>query len=151
MMFEFGLYRVDIDIEKTRETYARLPLVSESCPCEYCSNYEAAADGFSPAVLEFFEAIGADVKKPTEVYVNYENDEGSIFYGGFYHGCGILLSHDGDDGATIEPRDDREPHDLSDGFRISFQSDCDLLEEDFPAPVLQIEIRANVPWVLCDA
>lgn len=148
MEFTFGLYRVDVDVEKTKNIYKRLPLVSESCPCEYCSNYEAAADNLHPDIHAFFNSIGADIKKPTEVYVNYENDDGTIYYGGFYHVCGTLLSHDGDDASSIDIGDDRDPYEVCENFRVSFQPNCDLLEDEFPAPVLQIEIREDVPWVL---
>ena len=29
-----------------------------------------------------------------------------------------------------------------------FPSKCGLVDEDFPTPVIQLEIQGNIPWVL---
>ena len=34
------------------------------------------------------------------------------------------------------------------GFGVSFQNEIDLPDEDFPLPVIQLEISAAIPWVL---
>lgn len=81
--------------------------------------------------------IGADIRKAAEVYVNAVNPDGTLFYGGFYYVCGRLL-----DGNSSEP------YILQKDFQISFQTECDLVGPGFPKPVLQVDIAANVPWVL---
>ena len=40
MIFTFGNYTVDIDVEKTKQTYEKLPLVSQRCSCDNCKNFE---------------------------------------------------------------------------------------------------------------
>lgn len=37
---------------------------------------------------------------------------------------------------------------IADGFKVTFKSECDLLEVGFPAPAVQMEILASIPWVL---
>ena len=37
---------------------------------------------------------------------------------------------------------------LDDNFCISFQEERFMVEEQFEAPMLQIEFEANIPWVL---
>ena len=37
---------------------------------------------------------------------------------------------------------------LDKNFHISFQEECLMVEEQFEAPILQIELDANIPWVL---
>ncbi|MDE6642276.1 MAG: hypothetical protein K2K63_17335 [Acetatifactor sp.] len=124
MEFQLGQFHLDIDVQKTRSFYRKSANVSESCSCPGCRNYENAAGILPDEIKCFFNSIGVDIKKPAEVYVNSAHSDGSLLYGGFYHLCG------------------------TNGFYVSFQEDCSLVEADFPAPVLQMEIEATIPWVL---
>ena len=143
MVFEFGSYRVDISVEHTRRWYDTEPTVTQCCTCDGCVNYERAVELFPERVKSFFTALGADVKKPIEVYVNNTNEDGTLFYGGWYHLCGTLLAGGEDiwqvaEGAPFGPR----------GFQIFFREDCHMLQESCPRPVVQMEILADVPWML---
>lgn len=143
MVFEFGSWRVDVDAERTRRWYESEPTVSQCCDCDGCVNYERAADLFPECLKVFFSALGADVKKPIEVYVNCANEDGTLFYGGWYHLCGTLLAEGEDiwqvaEGVPFGPR----------GFRVFFREDCHLVQENCPRPVLQMEMIADIPWVL---
>ena len=96
MIFEFGPYRVDVDVERTRQWYKTEPTANQCCDCDGCINFERAADLFPERVKSFFTALGADAKKPIEVFVNHTNKDGTLFYGGWYH-----LASDG--GGTLWP------------------------------------------------
>jgi len=61
MIFEFGQYQVDIDVDKTRLFYENAPLVSEGCSCSGCRNYENAIMGISSEITGFYYDLGVDM------------------------------------------------------------------------------------------
>jgi len=151
MIFEFGQYKVDIDVDKTRSFYENAPFVSEGCSCSGCRNYEKAIIVLSTEVTGFFSDLGVDMRKVCEVYVNYCNSDGTLFYGGFYHLCGTLLAGDSawvPINTSTSYWKKEQAFQVTNDFHISFKRDYDLLEADFPRPVLQLEISSNIPWVL---
>lgn len=151
MVFTFGQYKVDIDVNQTRQFYKNARLISEGCSCGGCRNYERAVSELPVQMTEFFTDIGIDMRKACEVYVNCGNSDGTLFYGGFYHVCGTVLSGISawtPTGATISHWEQEQAFPVVNGFNVSFQSECDMLEQEFPLPVIQLEISANVPWVL---
>ena len=52
------------------------------------------------------------------------------------------------EGSNASYWDHSKAHSIINGFYVSFQEDCSLVEADFPAPILQMEIEANIPWIL---
>lgn len=152
MIFEFGQYRADIDVDKTKQFYKNEPLLSQGCSCDGCRNFEKAVERLPEKVKAFFNDLGIDMKKVCEIYVNYTNSDGSLYYGGFCHICGTLLSGKSawipiDE--TVSCWEETQAFKVDDGFYVSFQKECSLLEEGFPTPALQLEISAkNIPWVL---
>ena len=153
MIVEFEHYRLDIDVERTRQFYKTAPLSSATCSCSGCRNYEKAIDLLPQAVLSFFEKLGIEMKKIREVCVHCVNADDAIFYGGFYHLCGKLLEGES---AWIPLNENLFRFDedklfrITNDFGVSFQNDCDLLESDFPLPAIQLEISADMPWVLSE-
>ncbi len=152
MIFEFGQYKVDIDVEKTKQFYGGAQSVSSQCSCDNCHNFEKAVDGFSPTVKEVFFNIGVDMKKVCECYVMDDNyDTATSLYGGFYHVCGTLVEGEsvwkktGDNTAHLN---DEKMFSVEPGFKISFWEEINLLEDDFPLPVIELEFMAEIPWVL---
>lgn len=136
MEVQYGLYVLDIDIQKTRSFYQKADPVTAGCSCSGCRNFEKSFKTLPDEIKRFFDALGIDGKKPAEVYTNTVNADGLVSYGGFYHLCGRLLR--GESAWVAVSKD----------FHVSFVEDCDLVEDDFPEPVLQMEIEANIPWVL---
>ena len=149
MIFEFGHQKVDIDVEKTRQFYLEDSLID--CTCDGCVNFVKAVDILPETVKTFFTNLGVDLKKSTEIYVCYQNDDGTLLYGGFCHLCGTIL--DGDTFWGQLAQKGNEPFLVSPHFRVYFHNDIALLERNFPKPVLQLEFDARIPWVLdkpCD-
>lgn len=144
MIFEFGQYRVDADVDRTRLFYEKAKLVSEQCSCEGCQNFAKAAQFLPESVKAFFSKLGVDLRRISECYVYHANADGSLSYGGICHICGSLLSgatHPG----TVHTE---ELFFVSPDFQIDFSEDISLLEEDFPSPVIQLHLYAKIPWML---
>jgi hypothetical protein len=153
MIFQFGSYKIDVDVDRTRQFYETASFVSENCSCSGCRNYEKAVQGLPALITDFFADLGVDMRRVCEVYVNYANPDGSLFYGGFYHLCGTLLSGKSAWLPTTPTSSYWEADmtfPVTENFRVSFQEECHLLETDFPLPALQLELSANIPWVLAE-
>ncbi|MDE7399143.1 MAG: hypothetical protein K2N06_06390 [Oscillospiraceae bacterium] len=157
MVFTFGKFIVDIDIEKNRTFYQTAEALTVGCNCNGCANFEKAADLFPELVREFFRGLGVDPKKPAEVYVNCSEDGGKrLFYGGFYHLCGTVLDDKNAwisqevDGITIVSCINEDYlYEIADGYCVIFGDGGDaLLEDGFPEPVITMDIEFHVPWVL---
>lgn len=151
MVLKFGEYEIDVDIQKTRSFYENAKFISEECSCDGCQNFEKAVDVLPQSVKVFFSDLGINMKKICECYVNVVNEDESLLYGGFCHICGTLLSGNGawvkiDKNTAYWKKD--STFSVSQNFHISFQDNISLLEKDFPLPVIQLEISANIPWVL---
>ena len=151
MIFTFGNYAVDIDVEKTKRIYKKLPLISQGCNCDGCQNFENAVDVLPQEVRSFFDNLGIDLKRIVECYVNCKNEDGTLFYGGFCHVCGTLIQGKSAWVNTSETHSYYDPkfaYHINDSFCVSFQEECFLIEEQFENPMLQIEFEATIPWVL---
>jgi hypothetical protein len=151
MLFEFGTYVVDIDVDKTRTFYLHAHDLTDDCTCQGCRNYVAWAKSLSAEPKYILKRMGVILEKTPEVFVNCPNDDGSLFYGGFYHLCGRIVA------CTEEQKnlwhkghgfDSDEFVSLTENFRIAFSENKDLLEEGFPTPVIPMEIFANIPFLL---
>lgn len=151
MIFTFGNYTVDIDVEKTRQVYKTLPLITQGCDCDGCKNFENAVDILPQGVREFFDNLGIDLKRIVECFVYCKNKDNSLLYGGFCHVCGTLIRGKS---AWVNISETHSYYNtdltyrLDKNFHISFQEECLMIEEQFEAPILQIEFEANIPWVL---
>lgn len=155
MKIYFGQYYLEIDIHKTKAFYKKLENISEGCNCPGCRNFEKAVEVLPDEIKNFFNSIGIDMKKPAEVYVNTVNADGLLLYGGFFHLCGRILNgesawvkNDGNENAIVSYWEHSKTYSVSKNFFVSFQEECSLIEDGFPTPVLQMEIEANIPWIL---
>lgn len=154
MKFQFGQYDIFTDADKNREIYKNLPFVSESCQCDGCLNYQEAIFFAPQEVNSFFKKLGINIQKPSEIYVYSSEAEGTrLFYGGFYHLTGKVMGgksawtpYDNDSGGSWW--DQSQTYEICEGYRVSFQSECSLLEKEFPGSAIQMEIEFHVPWVL---
>ena len=149
MIFEFGKYKLDIDVDRTRQFYQNEDY--EFCTCAGCRNFAKAYPFLPDAVQGFFRQLGVDIGKPAEITAYVSRDGNMTFYDGFYHICGSIL--DGREPfIQIDERhfqlDERMTIKLTPDHFIYFTSKCGLVEKDFPTPVIQLEIQGNIPWVL---
>ena len=151
MIFEFGHHKIDIDVEKTKAFYHNAENVTKHCNCPGCRNFEQAVAVINPNVISLFSAMGIDMKKAAEVYGIDSYKEGMLYYGGFYHVCGQIVCG----GYTYNKIDDKTYEleresviVIDENFEFGFTEEIDLLEDDFPEPVVQLEFHATIPWVL---
>ena len=145
MVFEFGQYTVDVDVARTREFYRNARRIDQDCHCDGCRNYVKAVDTFPENVLTIFSDLGIDPKKTPEMWVNDPDHHGLLLYHGFYHLCGTILSGV----SAYQPQWDYQfTFHITQKFYLSFEERCDLLEAGFPLPAIQMELDAEIPWVL---
>lgn len=157
MIFRFSDYVLDIDVDRTRDFYARedVETTSEKCTCQGCQNYDKAILAASDTVVGFLRSLGIDPRKPAEAFdvMGILGEDGKVWYNGFYHLCGVRLQ--GED-AWVETAKDMKHLDgdrmyaVDDDFKVSFEEAVCLLHEAFPAPVLQMEFDAHLPVALAD-
>jgi hypothetical protein len=153
MLFTFPKFTLDVDIEKTKKYYETAGLGSENCNCGGCRNYEKAIALLPEDVLSFFSQLGIDMKKIREVCVYCANADDTLFYGGFYHACGKLVKGESawvSDNPNLKHWEEDKAYSITKDFRVSCQNNCDLLDDNFPLPAVQLDISADIPWVLAE-
>ena len=153
MNFSFSKFTIDIDVEKTQAYYKSANFVSADCSCSGCRNYEHAIDLLPKEVISFFSQLGIEMKKAREVYVNYTNADDTVFYGGFYHICGSIVEGESawvSNTPNSKHWVDEKAYYITNYFMVSVKDDCDLLEDSFPLPAIQLELSVNMPWVLAE-
>ena len=146
MIYEFENCVLETDAEENRKLYEKLPLVTDECTCDGCSNYMLAAEHFPREVMAFFENLGMDIRKASEIITwGSENDGMSLYYGGFYHLRGRIVrssSHDENTEKIIF-------HRIADGYSVWFTEDISLAEDCLGEEAVQMEIDFHgVPWML---
>lgn len=129
-----------IDVEKTKEYYDSIT-VEEGCDCDYCKNYIKNCKTFSQEVLDFYTMLGIDPQKEGE-FMEFETDTDEHLYMGFYHLVGEI----------IKKPSKKKWDDLNiirvDNMKFTFTDELDLVPEDFPKPVIQLEFEVVLPWLL---
>lgn len=154
MKYQFGQFEIVTDADKNRAIFKELPLVSENCECDGCVNFQKAIISSPKEVLAFFKSLGMNIQKPSETYVFCSEDNGTkLLYGGFYHLTGKIISGRSawipyDDDPTSFWWNRGRTFEIYEDFRVSFQSECSMLEREYEVPAIQMEIEFHVPWVL---
>ena len=155
MIFRFGNYTLDVDVERTRAFYARgdVKTTSQQCICAGCQNFDKAILEMPAAVTDFLESLGLDPRKPAEAFdvMGGLAEDGKVLYNGFYHLCGVRLQ--GEDAwvkiaKDMKHLDGDRMYAVDGDFKVSFEEEVCLLHEAFPTPVLQMEFDARLPVAL---
>ena len=164
MILRFSDYTLDIDVDRTRAFYDSPAVLatSEQCSCPGCRNYDKAILTAPAEVLDFLRSLGIDPRKPAEVFdvMGMLDENGGVYYAGWYHICGTIIHEE----SRLDPLPEAEGQapgsqaHWNNGhthkplpefpFEVSFEEECFVLHEKFPAPTLQMEIDTHLPWVL---
>ena len=153
MRLDFKNFSVEIDAEATRRAYEGLPRTDERCSCDGCQNFPLAiGKALSEEGRRLFESMGVDPAKATEAYVNCARDEGTIFYGAWYHLFGRIERRAETVPDVTAPEWGRDvERDVGDNASILFSDKRFEPREDpfrVDANVVQMDLYADVPWVL---
>jgi len=138
----FSDWIINIDVQKTAAYYNSIS-EEAGCKCSYCRNYIKACEYFPDDVLNFFSSLGIDPKKEGE-FMEYEAASNMHLYQGFYHIVGSII--------TGQSRVIERWATLSlikiGNFEFAFNDNLDLVSENFPKPVIQLEFEVTLPWLL---
>ena len=135
--FVFGPYRLEVDVEATRNWYDLYGEPAGGCDCAYCRNYAAAVGILPPEVAAFLEPLGLDLHRPGDA-TEYGPAEGGRWYMPMWHLAGRLLEA-GEGERTIAP-----------GVTASFFTDTGPFLKDFPRPFFQCGLSMILPWALAE-
>ena len=148
MIFRFGQTLLDIDVEATRKFYSERNLVND-CSCTGCENYRHYVENCAPAIKEMFRSMGIEDLRYISEIIPYGagreeyQKSGRILYGGFYHVKGRVIQRGSEEMETSAVK-------LTEHYEIypPLEEGGALVPDDFPTPVLQIEIYAQIPWLI---
>lgn len=149
MIFEIGVYLLDIDVERTRAFYEHDQWFG--CGCAGCRNYEKAIALLPDKTKSFLGQFGIDPGKPAEMSVLYSPDGKTTVYNGFFHICGSLI-----EGNDPWIQTGAKSFCLKEAYEICVDEDCSahiveecgLLEDSFPRPAVQLDVTFSLPWLL---
>lgn len=158
MLFEFGQYIIDVDVEETRMCYQNQMLLTDGCCCDGCRNYLLAYELFPEKVKAFFENLGIDGRKPDEAYENCRECEGrQCFYGGFYFLCGTVIKGVSAWGnttetvsGTVSSWEQNKAYEIEKGYYVSFDISDTELSDEFTRPTIIMDFAFHIPWILED-
>jgi hypothetical protein len=137
---EFPGWRIEYDRSATVVAYAHVPASGpETCGCDPCRNWAATR---SRLLAEEFrgllDRLGIPADREAEVYHNARLESGLHSYGAWYRFVGRVLSGERECSPDV----------VFGAFSVFFHSRPTLLPEAFAGqPVVQLEVRAEVPWL----
>lgn len=147
MDFDFGAFAIDVDVERTRKYYRDISrTLTEGCGCILCQNFLAAYETLDPQIRQFFDSLGVNICKAADMTSMHGDQKRNIlYYEGFCHLCGKISAGGMEDHKTLLKTAE---YPVAAGCTVAFSTRCALVEKSFPAPVLQLEVRLEVPWVM---
>ncbi len=129
----------DCDVESTRRAYESILAGGvETCSCSGCRNFLAQRQlVFPEEVINLFGQLGINYKRDAEIYHTARIESGLHLYGGWFHFIGNIL------------KQPDVPAKLNGHFTVDFIVSRSLAAESFGnQPLVQVEITAEVPWIL---
>lgn len=145
-------WKLEIDFVKTCTFYNSCHLITDVCKCPDCLNYVSACALIPREIRDLYVSFGIDPTKEGEVYNICMNDDGTCFYGGFYHITGRII--EGPDCVVpVMAEDNSQIRTFNlipviEGYKIGFTGRVSLVPPGFPLPVIQMEFMFNIPWIL---
>ena len=150
MICKVGTYKLDVDVERTGGFYEAVGPALD-CDCAGCRNYEKAIAALPEPICQFLRQFGLQPEKPIEVAVCYAPDKQQIVYNVFFHICGQILE-EVDPWLPAWPKKSKPNMErlvrVTEECGAHLDSDCVMLDGDFPRPAIQLDITFNLPWVL---
>jgi hypothetical protein len=131
-------WKFECDVKATRRAYETISAGGvETCECSECKNFLAQRDSVFPAeIMTLFDSLAVNYKRDAEIYHIARQHLGFHRYGGWFHFVGNILKE------PIGPAH-------LDHFTVDFVPDRSLAAKAFEDyPLVQIEITAEIPWVL---
>ncbi len=150
MRFTFGIYTLDVDVEKTRAFYAGQHRF-RGCGCGHCRNFEALGQRFPEDVAAFLRTLGIDPEKPAEVISLAPKDNAQMLYMVYYHLCGTILhgiESAEQDMSTGTVDIGFAHHKITETTGAYFKEKIYAAEKGLPSPAFQLEVDMVLPWVL---
>lgn len=150
MIFDFGMYVVDIDIEKTANYHRNDSRIT--CDCLGCRNFDRAVASFPQEVRQFLERLGADPVKPEVLSIDYAPTKKTMAYSGFYYLCGTILK-----GREAWTKDEQGMHHVDEQRLLQIRDDYavyfteprhGVVDADFPKPIVELQYVCTLPWLM---
>jgi len=137
-------WQLEIDFDRTQNYYSNHN-IEEDCKCSSCKNYRANCDHFSKQLMEFFQLLGVDPSKEGNFMEFGLTKDGYVIYMGFYHVVERI-----DEGPDyVDDKWEQLNLFKIDQFEFGFSSrDISCIPDDFPTPVLQLEFKTTIPWII---
>jgi hypothetical protein len=156
-------WTVEYDAAATRHVHDEMLSGSpESCGCAGCRNFAAARNvAYPPPALDLFHQLGIEYDRESEIGSAVDLGGGRFLYSGWFHFVGRIVAgpkgithvatvprgNSGGIGAGEVYLIDFEP--MTPGFALCLAEKKDMLPSEFgDEPVVQLEFKAEVPWVL---
>ena len=149
MIFDIGIYQLDVDIEKTTSYHRNDSRIT--CDCLGCRNFDRAAASLPQEVRQFLERLGVDPVKPEELSIDYAPTKKTMAYSGFYYLCGTMLK--GKE-AWIEEQgiyrlDEQCLIQISDDYAVCFaEPRHGIVDVNFPKPIIELQYICTLPWLM---
>ncbi len=142
----------EVDVKRTKEVYAKIDLGSpESCICSGCKNFSINREEIYPNEFKsLLNELGIDYKKESEVVHYCKLENGSHFYGGWFHFKGKILS-------GVDSRQELNLNDnslsmisMTDDFKVAFSKDGALsfFDSDEFDELVQVDFSAHSEWII---
>ncbi len=150
MLFEIGVYRLNVDVERTKAYYAAQG-GNIGCDCAGCRNYEKACHQLSAPIQSFLRQFGITPEHPINLSTGYLSDGARVVYDGMFYICGTILAGNNpwiQTGPKSRKIDPDYTIDLDPDSSAYLEEPFGLLDLSFPHPVIQLEIIFTLPWLL---
>lgn len=150
MIFEQGVYRLDVDVERTRAYYRAEGGIT--CDCAGCRNFAALEERMPQHIDGFLRQFGIDPAKPVEVSAVHAPAPDEIIYSGSYYICGVMLEGT-DPWVPAGPKRWalREGYEIRFGIgedSVNFFDDTIWTVEEQHKPIFRVNVCFEAPWVL---
>ena len=132
-----GGYRIQVDVEATRNWYDLYGEPAGGCDCAYCRNFTAAVETLPPEVGDFLARLGLDLRRPGDAS-ECGPAEGGRLYTPLWHLAGRLLEEG--EGPLL----------LAQGVKAWFATGQGPFLRDFPESFFQCGLELTLPWVLAE-